>query len=161
MRSWFRTYVQSRLDIMERSPLMWAVTREGFVAPIALMLEMLWLDYGETKNLHVQLHETLGCSYVGLDKPITEAWARETVAKARLLLANIPLVRPLCGVCGAEMSLSIGPGRFRSYRGNDGFEIPAYLAFNVCSCGAEWLSDTQVNVLSHAFENERAARRKR
>ena len=64
-----------------------------------------------------------------------------------------------CGECGHALELSKGPGRYRSYRGGSGFEIPPDLEFPTCpSCGAEWMTGDQVNALSDAFEAERRRR---
>jgi hypothetical protein len=65
-----------------------------------------------------------------------------------------------CPECGADMQWSIGPGRFRRYRREDGYELPAHLGFPTCpACGAEWLTDSQLELLSTALEQQRALRR--
>lgn len=56
------------------------------------------------------------------------------------------------------MTLSEGPGRFRDYRGGSQYEVPADLSFYVCPCGAEWMTSTQIDQLSEAFEAERTRR---
>lgn len=64
-----------------------------------------------------------------------------------------------CPECGNAMRLSCGPGRLRRYRRDNGFEIPSDMVFRACHhCGAEWMTDTQIDRLSVAFEAERARR---
>jgi hypothetical protein len=64
-----------------------------------------------------------------------------------------------CHTCGGELQLSQGPGRFKSYRGQAGYEIPANLKFPHCSqCGAEWLTNYQLEILEEHFEKLRADR---
>jgi len=64
-----------------------------------------------------------------------------------------------CDECGSELKLSSGPGRFRSYRGQSGYKIPADFEFLCCSdCGAEWLSSSQVDQLSKILEEQRIQR---
>ena len=63
-----------------------------------------------------------------------------------------------CSNCGSPTQTSKGPGRMRTYLGQPGFEIPADLEFEVCeSCGAEWLTASQIDQLSDAFEAQRGA----
>lgn len=57
------------------------------------------------------------------------------------------------------MHMSVGPGRFKTYRGHSGYEVPPELNYPACSgCGAEWLTSTQIDTLSDAFEKMRADR---
>ena len=64
-----------------------------------------------------------------------------------------------CGDCGHDMRISSGVGRIRRYRGEGGYVIPAALEFPVCpSCGAEWLTDSQIDALSDALELQRLQR---
>jgi hypothetical protein len=64
-----------------------------------------------------------------------------------------------CPECDGALAMSRGPGRARRYRGADGYEVPADLSFPVCtSCGAEWLTDSQLETLSAAFEDQRERR---
>lgn len=65
-----------------------------------------------------------------------------------------------CDDCGHDMQISIGPGRVRRYRGEDGYLIPADLAFASCSnCGAEWLTASQIDTLSTSLESQRTRRK--
>lgn len=64
-----------------------------------------------------------------------------------------------CGDCGFTLRLSRGAGRFTTYRGQSGYVIPADLEFETCdNCGAEWMTDAQVDRLSDALELQRASR---
>jgi len=59
------------------------------------------------------------------------------------------------------MRISRGPGRTRSYRGEDGYTIPDDLEYPACDgCGARWLTGAQIDRLSDALESQRAARRR-
>lgn len=72
---------------------------------------------------------------------------------------NPPGILESCADCGTPMTISLGPGRTQRYRGQDGYEVPADLAFPVCSgCGAEWLTSDQIDVLGDAMEAQRQAR---
>ena len=67
-----------------------------------------------------------------------------------------------CPECTTKLELSIGPGRFKRYRGEDGYEIPEDLFFWRCpKCNAEWLSVAQTQALSEAFEAQRQERHPR
>lgn len=64
-----------------------------------------------------------------------------------------------CAECGSEMILSKGPGRTRNYRGKSGYEIPANLEYPICpNCGAEWMTASQIDVLSESLERQREFR---
>jgi len=64
-----------------------------------------------------------------------------------------------CAECGTALRLSKGAGRKTAYRGAIGYEIPASLEYEVCdNCGAEWMTDAQLDVLSDALEEQRQAR---
>jgi len=64
-----------------------------------------------------------------------------------------------CGDCGHEMNISSGPNRTRRYRGEDGYVIPAALSFAECAnCGAQWLTDPQIDELSASLEGQRLQR---
>ena len=64
-----------------------------------------------------------------------------------------------CPECGAEMILSTGPDRTRDYRGKPNYRIPRDLEFPACpNCGAEWMTASQIDQLSDAFEEQRIRR---
>lgn len=65
-----------------------------------------------------------------------------------------------CAACGKnEMYISKGPHRFKTYRGQPGFLLPADLEFPVCrNCGAQWMNDQQLDALSDSLELQRIAR---
>lgn len=64
-----------------------------------------------------------------------------------------------CHECGEPLRFSAGPGRLRTYRKGEGYEIPSDLVFQICaSCKAEWMTSGQIDRLSAAFESERARR---
>lgn len=64
-----------------------------------------------------------------------------------------------CQECGSQLEWSYGPGRIRTYRRDKGYEIPSELVFQICrKCGAVWMTSTQIDRLSAAFEAERARR---
>lgn len=64
-----------------------------------------------------------------------------------------------CPDCGGVLAISSGPNRTRRYRGEDGYVLPDDLLFPACiACGAEWLTDSQLETLSAAFEAQRIAR---
>lgn len=64
-----------------------------------------------------------------------------------------------CAACGNEIFLSKGPHRFKTYRGQPGFQIPAHLEIPTCrNCGAQWMNDQQLDELSDSLELQRVAR---
>jgi len=64
-----------------------------------------------------------------------------------------------CHECGFQLRESRGPGRTRDYRGGSGYVVPASLAYLECDhCGAEWMTDQQIHVLSAALEDQRLQR---
>lgn len=64
-----------------------------------------------------------------------------------------------CAACGNETFLSKGPHRFKTYRGQQGFMIPAHLEIPTCrNCGAQWMNDQQLDELSDSLELQRKAR---
>ena len=66
----------------------------------------------------------------------------------------------ICSECGAVLVLMKGPGRLRSYRGEGGYEVPADFVIPTClACGAEWLSDSDIEILSQALESQRDQRK--
>jgi len=65
-----------------------------------------------------------------------------------------------CPECGIEMVISKGLLRTRSYRGEPNYLIPASLEFPVCpNCGAEWMTSSQIEILSEALEKQREERK--
>jgi len=65
--------------------------------------------------------------------------------------------KKVCYECGHTLVLMEGPGRLRSYRGESGYEVPADFVIPTCpNCNAEWLSDSDIDVLSQALESQRA-----
>jgi|HubBroStandDraft_2_1064218.scaffolds.fasta_scaffold1109015_1 hypothetical protein len=64
-----------------------------------------------------------------------------------------------CPECGGKLILKAGPGRFRRYRGQDGFEVPAAMMVPTCEqCGSLWLDSEMVGRLGATFEAERLRR---
>lgn len=65
-----------------------------------------------------------------------------------------------CAACGSDqIFISKGAHRFRTYRGQPGFLLPVDLEFPACRhCGAEWMNDQQLDVLSDSMELQRIAR---
>ena len=64
-----------------------------------------------------------------------------------------------CLECGSPVVLTRGPGRFRRYRGEDGYEIPADLEVPTCAtCGALWMDTVMVKRIGQVFEAERKRR---
>jgi hypothetical protein len=62
-----------------------------------------------------------------------------------------------CHFCGGANRGVSGPGRYKSYRGVR-CELPADLEIDTCtSCGREWMSDEQIDIMSDAFERQRLA----
>ena len=65
----------------------------------------------------------------------------------------------LCDECGSKLRLSTGAGRFKTYRGESGYEVPEDLEFPACDqCGAEWLTREQIQQLNAEFEGRRKVR---
>lgn len=65
-----------------------------------------------------------------------------------------------CPECGGRLALACGIGRFRRYRGEDGYEIPARMKIPTCTrCGEMWLNSMQVRELGAIFEAARIKRR--
>jgi len=135
---------------------MFALTREAFVATIAVLLETLYIDVGDFKQVYAELHKSHGSSYIGVTDPLSDEWARKTVEKARVLLAAIPKGPSQCSNCGKDLTVSIGPDRYKEYRGLV-LEVPSYFNFLYCpACGAEWLTARQVERLSEILERRYA-----
>jgi len=65
-----------------------------------------------------------------------------------------------CPECGGQLRLARASGRFRTYRGEGGYEIPETMPVLTCQkCGALWLDSAMVSELGKAFEAERLRRR--
>lgn len=60
-----------------------------------------------------------------------------------------------CGGCGNVLCLKQGLERLRSYRGEPNYQIPEDLVIPTClKCGAEWLTDLQIDLLSQDLERQ-------
>ena len=63
----------------------------------------------------------------------------------------------LCLECGGSVVVERRAGRLKRYRGEGGYEIPAWMAIPTCqSCGALWMDSAMVKQLGSVFEMERA-----
>ena len=66
------------------------------------------------------------------------------------------MLKQTCPDCGGALVLSTGPGRFRQYRGEDGYEIPAAMVIPKCTqCSSLWLDSAMVRDLGRVFEAHR------
>ncbi len=64
-----------------------------------------------------------------------------------------------CSNCGGQLKISLGQGRFRRHRGEEGYEIPASMKFPEClQCGAQWLTNSQLELLGTHFDKIRSDR---
>lgn len=75
--------------------------------------------------------------------------------------ADCSLIGQECADCGGALRMSMGAGRKREYRRGCNYDVPADLSFPVCrECGAEWLTDSQLETLNASLEAQRMAREK-
>jgi len=89
---------------------------------------------------------------------VGDAW-RALSNEERAEADKMPEAEKPCPDCGEPMALSEGPCRTRLYRGQAGLVVPPELKFWACpSCGAEWLTGSQIDALSDAFEEQLKSR---
>lgn len=81
----YTRWVGFRLRDMERSPAMWAITVEGFVAQLGVLIETLGFRHHEA---YIPLKS--GPGYKNLNDLITDSVARELIANFRKITGIEP-----------------------------------------------------------------------
>lgn len=85
-----QAFISEKLMLMARAPLMYALTKEGFVSRVGTLLEIL--NTGERFDVFLLAE---GSVYAGLVDPLTSEFALRALTKAHELLDEA-----LCPTCG-------------------------------------------------------------
>lgn len=82
--------VYNRFDKLAKAPRMWAATKEGFLAQVALLLDLV----GKTKEaseLYIKEFAVPGTNLMkGMADTFDDAWAQDIITKSRRHLPRYP-----------------------------------------------------------------------
>lgn len=90
-----QAFIGEKLSLMARAPLMYALTKEGFISRVGTLLEIL--DTGEKFDVFLLAE---GSVYAGLRDPLTTDFALRALTKAREILDEA-----LCSTCGMTRAI--------------------------------------------------------